>query len=484
LFEGLRRTRGLFHFEAMESGADRSETRPGARGIMRTDIVHKGAGKLTYEIRNIIGIAEKLQQMGVKVNLENIGDPVAKGEKIPAWMKAIVADLAMQDGSYGYCPTQGILETREFLARRNNRNGGVRITPEDIVFFNGLGEAITKVYGLLRSTARIITPSPTYTTHSASEAAHAGQPPVSYPLDPHNHWYPDTRELRRRVKYNPSVAGILLINPDNPTGAVYPESILREIVAIAGEFDLFIIADEIYQNLVYNGRKAKPLAEIIGDVPGLAMKGISKELPWPGARCGWIEIYNAGKDPHFARYVRSINNAKMVEVCSTTLPQKAIPRIFGHPEYDGWLEERRRRYERLSNLAHERLKSVPGVLVNRSDGAFYMSVVFEDGVLNGRQTLPIGIRDAGNLVEELTRDGDMQPDKRFVYYLLASSGICVVPLSSFNTELQGFRMTLLEQDEAEFRGIIDNLSHNIRLYLASSPRESQRDAPRFGSAAA
>lgn len=432
---------------------------------MRTDIVHIGAGKLTYEIRNIIRVAEKLQQLGVRVNLENIGDPVAKGEKIPEWMKEIVADLARQDGSYGYCPTQGILETREFLARRNNRNGGVHITPNDILFFNGLGEAITKVYGFLRSTARVITPSPTYTTHSSSEAAHAGQPPVTYPLDPHNHWYPDLRELHRRVKYNPSVAGILLVNPDNPTGAVYPESVLREVVAIARELDLFIIADEIYMNLVYNGQTTKPLADVIGSVPGIAMKGISKELPWPGSRCGWIEVYNADRDPVFARYIQSILNAKMVEVCSTTLPQKAIPHIFAHPEYSAYLEERRNRYERFSNLAHDKLSLLPGVLVNRTNGAFYMSVVFDHKALEGVRALPITNPEARSLVEELTAAPDMERDKRFVYYLLAATGICVVPLSSFNTDLQGFRMTLLEPDEAEFRCILEKLEWGIRTYL-------------------
>ncbi len=435
---------------------------------MRTDILHIGAGKLNYEIRNIIRVAEKLQQLGVKVNLENIGDPVAKGEKIPGWMKTIVADLAMQDSSYGYCPTQGILETREFLARQNNRNGGVHISPSDIIFFNGLGEAITKVYGFLRSTARVITPSPTYTTHSASEAAHAGQPPVTYPLDPHNHWYPDIGKLHRRVKYNPSVAGILLINPDNPTGTVYPEELLREIVAIARELDLFIIADEIYQNLVFNGQKTKPLADVIGDVPGLAMKGISKELPWPGSRCGWIEVYNADKDPHFGKYIQSILNAKMVEVCSTTLPQRAIPPIFQHPDYQAYLAERRGRYEKFSNLAYNQLRHIPGVLVNRTNGAFYMSVAFEEGLLNQWQTLPIANDEARSLVEELTSDPSVQPDKRFVYYLLAATGICVVPLSSFNTEWQGFRMTLLEPEESEFCSIIEKLKGNIGSYLESN----------------
>jgi len=438
---------------------------------MRTGIVHIGAEELTYEIRNIIGVADKLRELGVPVYLENIGDPVSKGEKIPTWMKKIVARLVMENDCYGYCPTQGLLETREFLVALNNGNGHghCRITPEDIIFFNGLGDAITKVYGFLRRTARVITPSPTYTTHSSSEAAHAGLPPVCYPLDPHNHWFPDIDELRRRVKYNPAVAGILLINPDNPTGAVYPESLLREIVNIAREFDLFIIADEIYQNLVFNGRKTQPLAALVGDVPAISMKGISKELPWPGSRCGWIEVYNARRDSQFESYIQSILNAKMVEVCSTTLPQKALPHILQHPAYPAHLENRRLRYEKFSQIAYDRLKDIPGVLVNRTNGAFYMSVAFEDGCLNKQQILSISNRSVREMVKELTAAADINPDKRFVYYLLAATGICVVPLTSFSTNLQGFRITLLEPDEKRFRGMIDTLGQGIEDYISSCP---------------
>jgi aspartate/methionine/tyrosine aminotransferase len=435
---------------------------------MRTDIVHLGASELTYEIRNIIRVAEKLQALGVTVNLENIGDPVAKGERIPDWMKEIIAKLAMEDSSYGYCPTKGILETRQFVAAKNNSNGGPRISPEDIIFFNGLGDAITKIYGSLRRTARVITPSPTYTTHSSSEAAHAGMPPVWYPLDPRNQWYPDIRELRNRIKYNPAVAGILLINPDNPTGAVYPLDLLNEIVAIADEFDLFIIADEIYENIVFNGQDTKPLSAVIGRVPGISMKGISKEAPWPGSRCGWIEVYNSHRDPQFSKYVQSILNAKMVEVCSTTIPQKAIPEILQHPEYENFLESRRRRYERFSQIAYDRLKDIPGILVNRTNGAFYMTVVFEEGCLNNRPTLQIDNRDVQRLVEQLCAAPDISPDKRFVYYLLASTGLCVVPLTSFNTNLQGFRFTLLEQDELQFHRTIETLAISIEHYLDSS----------------
>ncbi|MEJ2200946.1 MAG: pyridoxal phosphate-dependent aminotransferase [Desulfuromonadaceae bacterium] len=434
---------------------------------MRNNIVHIGAGELIYEIRAIVEIAEKLKKLGIKTNMENIGDPVAKGEKIPVWMKKIVADLAMKDCSYGYCATKGLLETREFLAELVNRRGKTQVTAEDIIFFNGLGDAIQKVYGLLRREARVIGPSPTYSTHSSGEAAHAGQKPVSYRLDPDNNWYPDLDDLRLSVKYNPAISGILIINPDNPTGAVYPERILREIIAIAKEYDLFIICDEIYHNIVYNGESTKPISDLIGDVPAIAMKGISKEVPWPGARCGWIEVYNADKDPIFQQYISSILNSKMVEVCSTTLPQKAIPALLSHSEYPKYLEERKSRYERCSNIAYNILKKVKGLKVNRTNGAFYMAVAFEKSILKNTQTLPIEVPEVCALVESLVGQPGVSADKRFVYYLLASTGICTVPLSSFCSSEQGFRITLLERDEKEFTRIFETIAVSIKAYLES-----------------
>ncbi|MFO7981846.1 MAG: pyridoxal phosphate-dependent aminotransferase [Desulfuromonadales bacterium] len=434
---------------------------------MRNDIVHIGAGELTYEIRAIVEIAEKLNALGIKTNMENIGDPVAKGEKIPEWMKKIVADLAMTDCSYGYSATKGLLETREFLAEKTNSRGKAQITAEEVIFFNGLGDAIQKVYGFLRREARVIGPSPTYSTHSSAEGAHAGQKPVSYRLDPDNNWYPDLDDLRLSVKFNPAISGILIINPDNPTGAVYPERILREMIDIAREYDLFIIADEIYHNIVFNGESTKPVSDLIGDIPTIAMKGISKEVPWPGSRCGWIEVYNADKDPVFKQYIQSVLNSKMVEVCSTTLPQKAIPPIFSHPEYPAYLEERRRRYEKFSNIAYDILRKVPGIKVNRTNGAFYMSVVFEKGRLTDRQSLPIEVKEVRELVEGLVGEPGITLDKRFVYYLLAATGICVVPISSFCTPELGFRITLLERNEEEFIRIFETIAEKIGVYLAS-----------------
>ncbi len=434
---------------------------------MRTDIVHKGAGELTYEIRNIVNVGMKLQKLGLTTNWENIGDPIAKGEQIPLWMKEIVAEAVMDNLTYGYSPTKGVLSTRQFIAAETNKRGGAQIDPEDIIFFNGLGDAIAKIFGFLKTTARVLVPTPSYTTHSSAEAAHAGDKPLTYILDPNHKWYPDLDDLEKSVKYNPAVAGILIINPDNPTGAVYPREILEAIVDIARRYDLFVICDEVYHHIVYNGTSTPSLSEVIGDVPAIAMRGISKEMPWPGSRCGWIEVYNGDKDPMFAKYIQSILNAKMVEVCSTTLPQMVYPKVVTHPAYQGYLEERIRRYEKFSNIAHESLKDVKGVLVNRPNGAFYMSVCFEEGILNHRQTLPIENNEIRKLIETLVAAPGTSVDKRFVYYLLGSTGVCVVPLTSFVTELQGFRITLLERDEEKFIKIFQTIASSIVQYLKS-----------------
>jgi aspartate/methionine/tyrosine aminotransferase len=433
---------------------------------MRNNIVSLGADELKYEIREIVAVAKEFAGLGLEINWENIGDPVQKGEKLPAWIKDIITGTMKEDSTYAYSPTKGLDATREYLADKANTNGAVRITKEDIIFFNGLGDAISKVYGQLRKEYRVIGPSPAYSTHSSAEASHAGSEYVSYRLDPANFWYPDLNDLRMKVKYNPSISGILIINPDNPTGAVYPKDVLAEITAIAKEYDLFVVSDEIYINLTYNGKKAVPLADVIGGVCGISMKGISKELPWPGARCGWIEVYNADKDPVFAKYIKSIVDDKMLEVCSTTLPQKVIPAIMGDARYAGHIAGRNAVYEKRSRIAYDLLKDIPGIIVNRTNGAFYMTVMFRDNALTPDQKLDVANARAKDRVERLVRDVAL--DKRFVYYLLAATGICVVPLTGFNCDLQGFRVTLLEADDAKFEWIFKTLREKIAEYLQSA----------------
>ena len=432
---------------------------------MRFEISRGGSG-LTYEIRNIVMIAKKMQQYGMKIIWENIGDPVQKGEKIPDWMKEVLIDIIQEDMSFAYSPTKGIDATRQFIAERTNARGKAQVTPDDIIFFNGLGDAIARAYSSIQVDARMIMPEPTYSTHLMAEVLHASFPPNTYRMNPYNNWTPDLRELEQKVRSHRAIVGILIINPDNPTGFVYPVEAVETVVRIARENDLFVIADETYINIVYNGKTTVPLSDVIGDVPGISMKGISKELPWPGARCGWMEVYNADKDPIFARFINTILHQKMSEVCSTTLPQMAIPRIMQHPEYNNYLRERTGHYEKLSAIAYDILKDVPFVIANKTNGAFYMTILFNESVLNERQYLNIEHPELRSYVEELVRN--VEHDKRFVYYLLASTGICVVPLTSFFTPLLGFRMTLLDKDVDEFEYVVKTIAAKVTEYIQSS----------------
>lgn len=432
---------------------------------MRNNLLREGAKELRYEIREIVKKAHQIKALGLTVHWENIGDPIEKNNSIPDWMKEIITDLVQDDKSYGYCHSKGILKTREFLANQNNELNGSQITAEDIIFFNGLGDAISTVYQYFKTTSRVIGPSPAYSTHSSAEAANAEADPITYKLDPENHWYPDLEDLYNKIKYNPSIAGILIINPDNPTGMVYPKEILDRIVEIAKEFDLFILSDEIYSSITYNGAVAHKLAEFIGDVPGMAMKGISKEMPWPGSRCGWIEFYNRDKDPEFNRFVGALENAKMIEVCSTTLPQMSIPKILGDPRFKEYREAQNEAVGKRSQRISDILSEVPEIIFNPTQGAFYNTIVFKAGVLKENQSLEIANPEAKQLVEEWTQGAAL--DFRFVYYLLASRGICVVPISSFCSELQGFRVTLLEENEELLESIFGSIKDALKEYLNS-----------------
>lgn len=434
---------------------------------MRQQLVSPGASELSYEIRGIVKKADQLQALGHTIYWENIGDPIQKNWKIPGWIKEIVSELAQDDKTYGYSHSMGDHSVREFLAHQNNQLHGARIEAEDILFFNGLGDGISTLYQFIKPTSRIIGPSPAYSTHSSGEAAHAHTSPLTYRLDPANHWYPDMDDLRSQVTYNPYIVGILLINPDNPTGMVYPREVLEEIVQLAQEFDLFLICDEIYGAITYNGAQHHALAEVIGDVPGIALKGMSKDLPWPGSRCGWMEFYNRGIDTIFDELYQTLVNAKMLEVCSTTLPQMVIPKVYGNPRFKAYRKETNLKIGERSKLIASFLKDIPYLYFNTTNGAFYNTIIFKPGVLNSRQKLIIEDSNAQSLLDSWLQENEILPDKRFVYYLLAAKGVCVVPISSFCSELMGFRVTLLEEDEPTLRETFKRIKEAVLEYCES-----------------
>ena len=166
---------------------------------------------------------------------------------------------------------------------------------------------------------------------------------------------------------------------------VYPLDMLKKIVRMARDYQLILVSDEIYNNITYHNTRSYALAEFIEDVPGIALSGISKELPWPGARCGWMEFYNRHMDHDFSDLCRALEDVKMTEVCATTLPQKAIPLIMSDPRYGDYRlklnKEIGLRGKQIANL----LNPLPYIHFNETFGAFYNTIVFKDGVLNAKQ---------------------------------------------------------------------------------------------------
>lgn len=157
----------------------------------------------------------------------------------------------------------------------------------------------------------------------------------------------------------------------------------------------------------------------------------------------------------------------MIEVCATMLPQLAIPKIMSHPEYAAYRKEANERIGRRSRIMEETLRDVRGIKFNKTKGAFYNTIIFEDNLLHAGQHLPIDNPEVQGLLDDWLKEKEMPHDKRFVYNLLASEKICVVPVSSFCSDLRGFRVTLLEEDEEVFRQTFERLADSIRYYLKS-----------------
>ena len=414
---------------------------------MRQNMIKQGDDQLRYEIREIVEIANEIVKMGVSMIWENIGDPVAKGERIPKWMKAVVEQAVTEDRVYAYSPTKGDLRAREFVIEHFS---DARIcSAEDVIFFNGLGDAINKIFSTLPANARVIGPNPTYPSHATAEAIHHGGSHLTYPLLLNEGGRIDLVALERLVLGNPDIVGILVINPNNPLGVASSRRDLVEVVRIARENDCFLLFDEIYQHLLFDSSKIVRLSEIVGDVPAISMKGVSKEIPWPGSRCGWIEVYNADKDENFRGYIHTIVVSKMLEVCSTTLPQVVFPSIVTHEEFPAFLNGRLAKYKARLDTAIEIFAGCEVLDLVIPDGVFYLTITVNTEKFPNTKKLTSRNDDVRMYIDMLC-EKRLRTDKQFAYELLGAEGVCVVPLSGFESPFDGFRMTLLEEDAELF----------------------------------
>lgn len=429
---------------------------------MRQNLLRADNKLLNYPIREVVTIGKALEKLGnFQMIWENIGDPITAGEKIPGWIKDIVRKNSTTDQTFAYTDTRGYLPTRQYVLE--NFSNEKICTVDDILFFNGLGEAINKVINNLPREARILVPSPTYPSHATAEAMHAGCSFISYQLDPANNWEPDLQEIENKVKYNDHVVAILVINPNNPTGRVFERKTLESIIQIAKDNDCFLIFDEIYHSMVFDDTENTLLHQIIGDVPGISMKGISKDVPWPGSRCGWIEVYNAEKDEDFRDFIQMILLAKMLEVCSTTLPQMILPHVYSAPEFSPYLRSRIDKYQQRATQAVEYFSTIPQLRVTMPGGVFYLVVELLD---LPRSKLSAKTKTVRLFIDDLLAANEVASDFQFTYELMGSEGICVVPLSGFGSRLDGFRMTLLQEDEAVFTDTLQRIGKAVKEYYS------------------
>jgi aspartate/methionine/tyrosine aminotransferase len=322
---------------------------------------------------------------------------------------------------------------------------------------------------MLPEGTRIIQPTPSYPTHASMESFSTGAEPITYKLDPENDWQPDLKDLEEQIQKHPTVTAILVINPNNPTGAVYSKETLASIVRLAEKYKLMIISDEIYFRMVYNGVEYAQLTEIAHDrVPLIVMRGISKDVPWPGGRCGWLEFHNIHLDADYLAYAEAVKKRILMEVCSVSLPQAILPKIYDHPEFEAWSKQYNAELEKNGNFIADILFKTKGLKVNRTNGAFYMMPLFEEGVLNDKQTLHIENEQARKYIEEEVSKPGFALDKRFTYYFLATTGICVVPASGFFSPYNGFRLTTLDRDDARRKDTYARLSKAVEEYIASA----------------
>ncbi len=441
---------------------------------MRTSFSNPKVQFLRYEIREVVDVVQKLKEIDpeFKVIGENIGDPIAKGWRVPAFVKQLITEEIQRDGDavFGYSHSRGNPGVRKWVAELSRRLfPSSTLDYEYVLFTNGLGAAISALYNMVPHGSRIIQPAPTYPSHASMESFESGAEPILYRLDPFRNWEPDIDDLESQIKSNPQIAGITMINPNNPTGAVYGRPVLEQLIRLAEKYQLMILSDEIYFRMVYNGHKFVSMVEVAGNrVPLIVLRGLSKDVPWPGGRCGWVEFHNVNLDSGYRSYCEAVKKRILLEVCSVHLPQAIVPRLYDHPEFAAWNRSYNAELEKIANTIAERLESIEALMVNRANGAFYMMPLFREGVLNDRQALQIGNPGIRKFVEQEVAGPGVALDKRFAYYLLASTGICVVPATGFYSSYPGFRITTLERDEKIRNHTYLRLTEAIREYLHSA----------------
>ena len=321
-----------------------------------------------YDIRGpILEEANRMEAMGHRSLKLNIGNTAPFGFEAPdAIMMDIIRHLPV---TQGYSDSRGLYSARTAIVQHYQNRGILDLEPNDVYLGNGVSELIPMtLQALCETDDEILVPMPDYPLWTASVALSGGKP-VHYLCDEENNWYPDLEDIKSKITSR--TKGIVVINPNNPTGSVYPRHILQQIVDVAREHELVVFTDEIYEKIIYDGAEAINLATLTGDdVLCLTFSGLSKAYRVCGYRAGWVAI--TGPKHEAANYIEGITLLASMRLCSNVPAQHAIQTALGgYQSIDALVAPGGRLHEQR-DVAYRMLNEIDGISCNQSDGALYL----------------------------------------------------------------------------------------------------------------
>ena len=394
-------------------------------------------GGFVYAIRNIVAEARKVEAAGRRVRYLNIGDPITFGFRTPPHLIDAV-ERALRDGHNGYAPSVGILAAREAVASECERRG-MPVSPDRVVVTSGTSEGIElALTALAEAGDEVLIPVPTYPLYTAV-LAKIGARAVFYRTDPARGWLPDVDHIRASITR--STRALVVIDPNNPTGATYPAAVRRELVEIADRHNFPLLADEVYADLAFDG-PVPALASLNPDAPVISFSSLSKAYLAPGWRMGWLA---AGRTERLDEVLGAIRKLADGRLCSTGPMEYAlVAALEGDRSHQ---ETFRAELRARAELTAARLNAIEGMRVVAPTAAFYAMP---------QVSLPPGVT-----------------DEDYVLGLLRATGILCVYGSGFGTApADGFFRVVFLAPLDELSEIYDALAQFTREFLALGARRA------------
>ena len=320
-----------------------------------------------YDIRGpVLEMAQRMEEAGQHIIKLNIGNLAAFGFEPP---DEIVQDMIRNlPNAAGYTDSKGLFAPRKAVVQYAQQKGIAGVSVDDVYLGNGASELITmSLNALLDSGDEVLVPAPDYPLWTGAVSLSGGKP-VHYICDEQSEWYPDVADIRGKI--TPKTRGIVVINPNNPTGALYPLEVLQQIIDIAREHKLIVFADEIYDKTLFDGNAHTSLASLADDLLFLTFNGLSKNYRSCGYRAGWMIV--SGDKSVAADYIEGLNMLASMRLCANTPGQLAIQTALGGYQSIDDLVAPGGRLCRQRDRAYDLLSQIPGVSVVKPKAALYM----------------------------------------------------------------------------------------------------------------